>query len=74
MSHYANGSHGPVMSVVFYAFGVSALALGFRLRTAIDRRGVTRLVPVLLGLAGLSLIAAGVFEVDRPLAPRRSRR
>ena len=70
MSHYANGSRGPVMSIVFYAFGVSALALGFRLRTAIDRRGVTRAFPVLLGLAGVSLIAAGVFEVDRPLAPQ----
>jgi len=69
MSHYANGSHGPVMSVVFYAFGVSALALGFRLRTAIDRRGLTRIFPALLMLAGTSLILAGVFEVDRPLAP-----
>jgi hypothetical protein len=70
MSHYANGSRGPVMSVVFYAFGVSALALGFRLRTAIDQRGITRAFPYLLGLAGLSLITAGVFEVDRPLAPQ----
>ena len=34
MSHYANGSRGWVMSVVFYAFGVSALALGVRMRTA----------------------------------------
>ena len=70
MSHYANGSRGPLMSIVFYAFGLSALALGFRLRTAIDRRGITRAFPVLLSLAGASLIAAGVFEVDRPLAPQ----
>ena len=42
MSHYANGSDGPVMSIVFYAFGLSALALGFRLRTAIDRRRRSR--------------------------------
>jgi hypothetical protein len=70
MSHYANGSRGPVMSVVFYAFGATALALAFRLRTAIDHRGVTSAFPVLLALAGLSLIAAGVFEVDRPLAPQ----
>ena len=46
MSHYANGSDGPVMSIVFYAFGLSALALGFRLRTAIDRRGDHHGVPV----------------------------
>jgi hypothetical protein len=70
MSHYANGSDGPLMSIVFYAFGISALALGFRLRTAVDRRGVTRAFPYLLGSAGLLLILAGVFEVDRPLAPQ----
>jgi hypothetical protein len=70
MSHYANGSDGPVMSIVFYAFGVSALALGVRLRTAIARPGISRAFPYLLGLAGLSLITAGVFEVDRPLAPQ----
>jgi hypothetical protein len=66
MSHYANGSDGPVMSVVFYAFGVSSLALAFRLRTAIDRRGISGTFPYLLGLAGILLITAGVFEVDRP--------
>jgi len=70
MSHYANGSRGPAMSIVFYAFGLAALALGFRLRTAIDHHGVTRAFPILLGLAGICLIAAGVFEVDRPLAPK----
>jgi hypothetical protein len=70
MSHYANGSNGPVMSVVFYAFGATALGLAIRLRTAIDQRGVTRAFPVLLALAGLALLAAGVFEVDRPLAPQ----
>ena len=70
MSHYANGSRGPVMSAVFYAFGATAIALGFRLRSAIDRHGVTKAFPVLLWLAGASLITAGVFEVDRPLAPQ----
>lgn len=70
MSHYANGSRGPVMSVVFYAFGAVALALAIRLRTAIDHHGVRRGFPVLLALAGVALIAAGVFEVDRPLAPQ----
>ena len=70
MSHYANGSHGRYMSVVFYAFGVTAIAMGFRLRTAIRWHGLPRIVPGLLGLAGVSLIASGVFEVDRPLAPQ----
>ena len=70
MSHYANGSKGPVMSVVFYGFGAAALGLAIRLRTAIDQHGVTHAFPVLLGLAGVALLAAGVFEVDRPLAPQ----
>jgi hypothetical protein len=70
MSNYANGSRGPVMSVVFYAFGVAALLLGVRLRTAIDRSGITRAFPGLMVVAGVALIAAGVFEVDRPLAPQ----
>ena len=41
----------------------------FRLRTAVRWHGLTRIVPGMLALAGLSLIASGVFEVDRPLAP-----
>ena len=57
------------MSVVFYAFGVTAVALGIRLRTAIERHGITRAVPALMVCAGLGLVAAGVFEVDRPLDP-----
>jgi hypothetical protein len=69
MSEYANGSNGPIMTVVFYAFGLSSVALGFRLRGAIPSQGVARLIPLLLALAGLGLIAAGVFEVERPLVP-----
>jgi hypothetical protein len=45
MSHYANGERGALMSVVFYAFGVACLGLGFRLRSAIVHRGVTRVFP-----------------------------
>jgi hypothetical protein len=69
MSHYANGSLGSVMSVVFYAFGATAIALGFRLRGAITLSGVTKAFPVLLWLAGTGLIAAGVCEVDPEFAP-----
>ena len=69
MSHYANGPDGPLMSIVFYAFGVSAIVMGVRLRSGIDRQGVTRPVPWLLVLAGSSLLVAGVFEVDRPTDP-----
>jgi Protein of unknown function (DUF998) len=69
MSEYANGSHGQIMTVVFYAFGLSSLALAYRLRHAIHLYGVTRLFPAFLALAGVGLIAAGVFEVERPLVP-----
>jgi hypothetical protein len=58
------------MSIVFYAFGATAIALGFRLRVAIDHHGITSAFPVLLWLAGASLVAAGIFEVDRPFAPQ----
>lgn len=69
MSEYANGSHGPIMTVVFYAFGLTSLALAVRLLAAFERRGAARLISLLLALAGLSLIASGVFEVERPLVP-----
>jgi len=69
MSEYANGSHGLVMTVVFYAFGLSSLALAFRLRRAFDGRGAIRLIPWLLALAGVGLIVSGLFEVERPLIP-----
>jgi len=69
MSEYANGSNGPIMTVVFYAFGLSSVALAFRLRRGIPRRGMARLIPWFLAFAGIGLIAAGVFEVERPLIP-----
>ncbi len=69
MSEYANGSHGLIMTVVFYGFGLSSLALAFRLRRAIDLEGVTRLFPTLLAVAGVCLIASGIFEVERALVP-----
>ena len=69
MSEYANGSHGPVMTGVFYAFGLSSIALAVRLRRAFKRGVATRLIPLLLAVAGVSLIASGVFEVERPLVP-----
>jgi hypothetical protein len=76
MSHYANGPDGPLMSVVFYAFGVSAIAMGIRLRSGIDRRGVTRPVPWLLvlagpaavGLAGLLLVLGFRHRLPDPVA------
>jgi hypothetical protein len=70
MSHYANGSAGPVMSIVFYAFGAAALTMAIRLWTAIDRHGVTRAFPPLMATAGGLMLLAGVFEVDRPDAPQ----
>lgn len=69
MSEYANGSYGVVMTVAFYAFGLSALALGFRLRTALTRRGAGKIVPGLLAVTGIALLLSGAFEVGRPLVP-----
>lgn len=69
MSEYANGSHGLMMTIAFYAFGLSAMALGFRLSYAIVRSAVTSAVTVLLVGGGVCLVAAGVFEVERALVP-----
>jgi hypothetical protein len=69
MSEYANGSHGRIMTVVFYACGVSSIALGFRLMRAFDGGAAARLIPWLLALAGVGLILAGIFEVERPSVP-----
>jgi hypothetical protein len=69
MSLYANGQDGLVMTIAFYAFGLSAVALAVRLRDAIAVVGAG-MVRVLLALAGTGLILAGVFEVGRPLVPQ----
>jgi hypothetical protein len=70
MSHYANGSAGPIMSIVFYAVGAVALALAVRLWTGMARQGSGRVLAPLMGVAGLAMVLAGVFEVDRPDAPQ----
>lgn len=69
LSEYANGGHGVIMTAVFYGTGLASAALGWRLRSALDWRGVTVVVPALLMLAGLALIVGGVFEVGLPEAP-----
>jgi hypothetical protein len=69
MSLYANGHDGRVMTIAFYAFGLSALALAVRLRDAVAVAGA-RIVAALLALAGAGLLLAGVFEVGRPLVPQ----
>jgi len=69
MSAYANGSFGVVMTVAFYALGISSLLMSLRLPRATPRTAVARAVALLLATAGLGLIMAGVFEVERPLIP-----
>jgi hypothetical membrane protein len=69
LSEYANGGHGVIMTAVFYGTGLASVALGWRLRSALDWHGATVAAPALLLLAGVSLIAGGVFEVGLPEAP-----
>jgi hypothetical protein len=69
MSEYANGRFGIVMTAAFYAFGLTCVALAIRLGRAMARRPLSVVVRVLLGLGGLGLILAGVFEVERPAVP-----
>jgi hypothetical membrane protein len=69
LSEYANGPFGIVMTAVFYGVGIACAALGWRLRTALQWRGVTAATPALLITAGIGMIVAGVFEVGLPSAP-----
>ena len=69
MSEYANGRFGWFMTAAFYALGLACVALAVRLGRAIARRRLSVAVRVLLGLGGLGLILAGVFEVERPAVP-----
>jgi Protein of unknown function (DUF998) len=69
MSGYANGDHGLLMTMAFYALGAGTVALGIRLILASDRHWWSWAVSVLLGVAGAGLLLAGVFEVERPGIP-----
>lgn len=69
MSGYANGRFGAYMTAAFYLFGLAAMALAVRLRRALRGDRGAAAVPILLALAGLCLLLAGVFEVERPLVP-----
>ena len=69
MSEYANGRFGWFMTAAFYAMGLASVALAVRLGRAIQRRRLSVAIRVLLGLGGLGLILAGVFEVERPAVP-----
>jgi hypothetical membrane protein len=69
MSEYANGRFGWFMTAAFYAMGLACIALAVRLGRGIERRRLSAAVRVLLGLGGLGLILAGVFEVERPAVP-----
>jgi hypothetical protein len=69
MSEYANGRFGWFMTAAFYAMGLACVALAVRLGRAVVRRRLSVAVRVLLGLGGLGLILAGVFEVERPAVP-----
>ena len=69
MSEYANGRFGWFMTAAFYAIGLACVALALRLGRAMVRRAMSVVVRVLLGLGGVGLILAGIFEVERPAVP-----
>lgn len=69
MSEYANGRLGLVMTVVFHATGLAAIALGVRTGRALRPGPLVASVRWGLGLGGLGLVVAGIYEVGRPLDP-----
>jgi hypothetical protein len=69
MSGYANGPFGNLMTFSFYALGIGTIVLAVRLRRSTDRSWAPITISMALGLGGLALILAGVFEVERPGVP-----
>lgn len=69
MSGYANGRVGALMTFAFYALGIGTIVLAVRLRRSTDRTWAPFTVSMALGVGGLGLILAGVFEVERPGVP-----
>ena len=69
MSEYANGAHGVVMTVAFYAFGLACVALSVRLRREFVPGGAMAAVTLLLLVAGVGLLLSGVFEVGHTFVP-----
>jgi hypothetical protein len=67
MSEYAKGRYGWFTTAAFYAMELARVALAVRLGRAIERRRLSVAVRVLLGLGGLGLILAAMFEVERPV-------
>jgi hypothetical protein len=69
MSGYANGRWGGLMTFAFYALGIGSVALAIRLTRSTTRTWAPITVSLLLGLAGIGLCLAGIFEVERPGIP-----
>lgn len=64
VSEYANGRYSWVLSLMFVAYGVSALALAFAIRSQLQtRRGKMGLA--LLTLAGIGAASAAVFDLNQ---------
>jgi hypothetical membrane protein len=66
VSEYANGRYSWVLSLMFAAYGLSALALAFAIRAeATTRASKARLV--LLVLAGAGAASASVFDLNQAI-------
>jgi len=63
-SNYAVGPYGFLMTIAFFAFGLSLFALALSLYRGVDRTYRSRLGLVLLGVAGVGLVLSGIFPTD----------
>jgi hypothetical membrane protein len=66
VSEYANGGFGWVLSLMFIAWGLASLSLAYGLRSQLSTRG-GKIGLVLLVVAGIGQILAGLFDVNHPL-------
>jgi hypothetical membrane protein len=62
ISEYANGPYGYVMTAAFVSIGIGMVALGAAMSQLRSRR--SRIVAVAIAVAGIGMVAAGIWRTD----------
>lgn len=64
VSEYANGHHAWVLSLMFFTYGLSVLALAYAIRTRMTTRS-GKVGVVLLAVSGAAAASASVFDINQ---------
>jgi hypothetical protein len=71
LSEYSIGDWGWVMQLAFFSWCISCASLAFACRYQVQTRG-GRIGIVLLWIASLGILMAGIFVIDSPNAPKEA--